>query len=1005
MDSDRINLLCIVVVGLVYGLLGAVNGVTDQNDFKILNDFRNGLENPELLKWPAKGNDPCGPPAWPHVFCSDGRVTQIQVQGLGLEGPLPQNLNQLDKLQNLGLQKNQFSGKLPSFSGLLNLQFAYLDGNEFDTIPADIFHGLSSVRVLAFDNNPFNESTGWSIPGELEDSSQLANFSCSKCNLAGPIPDFFGKLPSLTSLKLSYNRLTGDIPSTLRDSMLQVLWLNDQDGGGMTGSIDVIGSMVGLTQAWLHGNRFTGSIPDDIGDLTSLRDLNLNGNQLVGLIPPSLANMNLQVLDLNNNMFMGPIPKFKAVNVTYASNSFCQSDPTEQCAPEVNALLDFLRDLNYPQKLASQWVGNDPCQGPWWGITCNPKHQVSVINLRNLRLNGTLSPSLVNLPSLLEIHLGGNNLHGTVPANLTLLRSLRWLDLSGNNFDPPLPKFRDGVKVTTDGNPKMVAIRPKGSPPQTDGRATPPSPTNSPPPSMDSPPNSPSPSMDSPPNSPSLGGDKPPLSDSSPSPSGDSTMAKPQNSKKSKLLVVIGTAASGAFLAALLAIYCLRKRKETKKAPSGIVIHPKDSSGPKNMVKIAVADNYALEAQNTTSTVSRTSDWLEKDACLIEAGNLVISVQALRMMTNNFAQENELGRGGFGTVYRGEFEDGLKIAVKRMEAGAIGNKALDEFQAEIAVLSKVRHRHLVALLGYSVEGNERLLVYEYVPQGALSRHLFRWKNLNLEPLSWTRRLYIALDVARGVEYLHNLAHQSFIHRDLKSSNILLDENYRAKVADFGLVKLAPDRERSVATRLAGTFGYLAPEYAVTGKITTKVDVFSFGVVLMEILTGLVALDEQRPEEKRYLAEWFWQIKSNKEMLISSIDPALDANEDIYESIYIIAELAGHCTAREPNHRPDMGHAVNVLGQLVEKWRPVEESDKYSGIDIMLPLPQMLKGWQEEGYSQDLCCTSQDSKGSIPAKPSGFADSFTSADAPHFRQSHLKEKYHVVDGILYCTKIR
>ncbi|CAA2956987.1 receptor-like kinase TMK3 [Olea europaea subsp. europaea] len=963
MDSDQRKLLCIVAIaGVICGLLGAVNGVTNQNDFKILNDFRNGLENPELLKWPNKGNDPCGPPAWPHVFCSNGRVTQIQVQGLELKGPLPQNFNQLDKLQNLGLQKNHFNGKLPSFSGLSNLQFAYLDNNDFDTIPAGFFHGLSSVRVLALDSNPFNESTGWSIPGELAESLQLANFSCSKCNLVGPIPDFFGKLPSLTSLKLAYNRLTGDIPSTLHDSMLQVLWLNDQSGGGMTGSIDVIGTIVGLTQAWLHGNQFTGSIPDDIGDLTSLRDLNLNGNRFVGLIPPTLANMNLQELDLNNNMFMGPIPKFKAVNFSYASNSFCQSDPGEQCAPEVNALLDFLHDLNYPPKLASQWAGNDPCQGPWWGITCNPNHQVSIINLPKLGLNGTLSPSLVNLPSLLEIRLGGNNLHGTVPANFTLLRSLRLMDLSGNDFDLPLPRFHDGVKVITDGNPKMVANRSKGSPLQSDGRPLSPSPINSPSPSMDSSPDNPSSVLDSP-----------------PSPSGGSTSAKSKSSKNSKLVVIVA-AASGTFIAVLLAICCLKKRKETKKVPSGIVIHPKDSSDPKSMTKIAVAGNPAFEAQNTPSTESRTSDWLEKDACSIEAGNLVISVQALRKVTNNFAQENELGRGGFGAVYKGEFESGMTIAVKRMEAGAISNKAVDEFQAEIAVLSKVRHRHLVSLLGYSIEGNERLLIYEYVPQGALSRHLFRWKNLNLEPLSWTRRLYIALDVARGMEYLHTLAHQSFIHRDLKSSNILLDDNYRAKVSDFGLVKLAPDRERSVATRLAGTFGYLAPEYAVTGKITTKVDVFSFGVVLMEILTGLVALDEQRPEEKRYLAEWFWQIKSNKETLISSIDPALDAKEDIYESIYVIAELAGHCTAREPNHRPDMGHAVNVLAQLVEKWKPVEEADKYSGIDITLPLPQMLKGWQEEGDSQDLCGTSQDSKGSIPAKPAGFADSFTSADA-------------------------
>lgn len=159
-------------------------------------------------------------------------------------------------------------------------------------------------------------------------------------------------------------------------------------------------------------------------------------------------------------------------------------------------------------------------------------------------------------------------------------------------------------------------------------------------------------------------------------------------------------------------------------------------------------------------------------------------------------------------------DDGTNIAVKRMESGVISNKALDEFQAEIAVLSKVRHRHLVSLLGYSTEGNERILVYEYMPQGALSKHLFHWKSFEMEPLSWKRRLNIALDVARGLEYLHTLAHQSFIHRDLKSSNILLGDDFKAKISDFGLVKLAPEGdEKSVVTRLAGTFGYLAPEYA------------------------------------------------------------------------------------------------------------------------------------------------------------------------------------------------
>lgn len=782
MESDPTKSVHIVFV-LLISLLGGVLCVTDLNDFRVLNDFRNGLENPDLLKWPGKGNDPCGPPAWAHVFCSNGRVTQIQVQGLGLKGPLPQNFNQLDKLQNVGFQKNYFYGKLPSFSGLSSLQYAYLDFNQFDTIPADFFHGLSNLRVLDMDNNPFNESSGWSIPSELAESTQLVNFSCSSCNIVGPIPDFFGKFPSLGLLRLSSNKLSGEIPSSFGGSTLQVLTLNDQEGGGITGPIDVIGSMVGLTEVWLHGNQFTGPIPDSIGSLTSLRELRLSRNRLVGLIPPSLADLNLELLELDNNMFMGPIPEFKSAKVSYDSNSFCQSSPGVQCAPEVSALLAFLHDVNYPERLASGWTGNNPCVGPWWGISCNSKGQVSIINLQNLGLIGTLTPSLVGLPSLIEIHLEGNNLYGVVPANLTLLNSLRLLNLSGNNLGPPLPKFRDGVQVVMDGNPKL----------DPSSRPRPPSPNDESPESL----------SNSTPSS---------RKGSSSSPTVD-VNDEPNSQNSATTIVVVILALVSTLVAVLLTIYCLRKRKEMRKARAGIVVHPKDSSDASNLVKIAIVDTSHPEAQNGTGAETRTNDTWD-NANLMET-NLAFPLQILRKVTNNFAKENELGHGGFGVVYKGELEDGTKLAVKRMEAGPVGNKALSEFRTEISVLSEVRHRNLVSLLGYSVEGNEKLLVYEYMPQGALSRHLFHCKSLNLEPLSWTRRLNIALDVARGVEYLHNLAHQTFIHRDLKSSNVLLDEDFRAKVADFGLVKLALDTESSVATRLAGTFGYLAPEYAGT----------------------------------------------------------------------------------------------------------------------------------------------------------------------------------------------
>ncbi|CAN1228427.1 Receptor-like kinase TMK4 [Linum grandiflorum] len=183
-----------------------------------------------------------------------------------------------------------------------------------------------------------------------------------------------------------------------------------------------------------------------------------------------------------------------------------------------------------------------------------------------------------------------------------------------------------------------------------------------------------------------------------------------------------------------------------------------------------------------------------------------MSIEVLRQVTDNFSEKKIIGKGGFGVVYKGDLQDGSRVAVKRMESGVMGSKGMKEFEAEIGVLSNVRHRHLVAFLGYCINERERLL-------GTLGQHLFEWRTRGILPLTWKQRLTIALDVARGVEYLHSLAQQSFIHRDLKPSNILLGDDMRAKVSDFGLVKHASDGKQSMETRLAGTFGYLAPEYA------------------------------------------------------------------------------------------------------------------------------------------------------------------------------------------------
>lgn len=614
-------------------------------------------------------------------------------------------------------------------------------------------------------------------------------------------------------------------------------------------------------------------------------------------------------------------------------------------------MLDFLGSVNYPLDLATFWNGNDPCSGPWLGVSCR-SGAVTVINLQTHNLTGTISPSLGKLQALQDIRLGGNHLSGTIPANLTELPFLKMLNLTGNNLSPPVPKFRSSVTLLIDQNPIMTSPNPAKSPNSIPG--------------------------DSQAGSPGSSGQ------SSPPGRGSNPGGNPNTSKGSSTVKIAVIAAAAAVLMALIVValtVCViqhRKKRKDRFISNSVLVHPRDSSDPKNILKVTVAQNGSRTA--TGSGFQNQGSNSGSNTHLIQSGDILVSVQILREVTNNFSPDNEVGRGGFGVVYKGCMPDGTEIAVKRMESGVITSKAGNEFTSEIEVLSKVRHRNLVSLLGHSMEGPERLLVYEYMPQGALSKHLFKWKTLDLEPLSWKKRLNIALDVARGMEYLHNLAQQSFIHRDLKSSNILLDNAFRAKISDFGLVKHASDGKNSVCTRLAGTFGYLAPEYAVTGKVTTKVDVYSYGVVLMELITGLTALDESRPEETRYLAYWFSEIKSSKEKLRKAIDTSLDMSDETFDSILIVAELAGHCAAREPSLRPDMGHAVNVLAPLVEKWKPVDDDeDEYLGIDFRQPLLHMVECWQAADGSNMSSMSLDDSKGSIPARPAGFAESFTSAD--------------------------
>ncbi|PIN22693.1 Serine/threonine protein kinase [Handroanthus impetiginosus] len=873
---------------------------------------------------------------WTKVNCDSTSlfVTAINLDSAGVSGTLPPELNQLSQLQSLALQKNSLTGTLPSFENMTSLEQIYLDNNDFTSVPNNFLLGLTNLQTFSISEN-FNLRP-WVIPFYLTESTNLVSFYASNANITGIIPDIFGSFPNLQNLRLSYNNLTGSLPGSFSGSEIQNLWLNNQRVG-FSGSIDVFANMTQLAQVWLHANMFSGAIPD-LSNCRNLFDLQLRDNRFTGVLPPSLMSLpKLLNITLQNNKLQGPYPQFPStvVNVTIGTtNSFCLDRPGP-CDPQVRILLDVAGALGYPMSLAESWEGNNACQD-WRFINCDSQgRNLTIVNMGRQGFSGSISPAFANLTSLRNLVLNDNNLTGVIPPVLTTVPELQTFDVSNNNLSGPIPVFPPSVRFTYSGN---LLLGRNGSSGGGSGGA---------------------PGTD--------GG----------SPNGGSTRSSRRSSSAGLIAGVIVAVVVFVAVVLFVSYKCYVKRKHKR---FGRV---EGSQQGKELVK-PNGTNGVVGYAGVPSELQSQSSGDHSEIPVFEGGNVTISIQVLRQVTNNFSEENVLGRGGFGVVYKGELHDGTKIAVKRMESGAMGTKGMNEFQAEIGVLTKVRHRHLVALLGYCINGNERLLVYEYMPQGTLGQHLFERQEFDYQPLTWKQRVTIALDVARGVEYLHSLAQQSFIHRDLKPSNILLSDDMRAKVADFGLVKNAPDGKYSVETRLAGTFGYLAPEYAATGRVTTKVDVYAFGVVLMEIITGRKALDETVPDERSHLVTWFRRVLINKDNLRKSIDPILDPDDETYESICKVAELAGHCTAREPFQRPDMGHAVNVLGPLVEQWKPSKpEEDGAYGIDLHMSLPQALQRWQaDEGTSRmfdDFSMSSSQTQSSIPSKPSGFADTFSSMD--------------------------
>ncbi|KAL1361286.1 hypothetical protein AAHE18_04G242700 [Arachis hypogaea] len=388
---------------------------------------------------------------WTGVYCDyqSGRIEEIDLSSKSLTGTVPAGLNDsLSQLIYLYLFNNNLSGPVPSLANLSFLLYVHLGYNNFTSIPHGCFQGLTSLQRLSLNNN--TNLPPWNFPTDLTARSSQLHLNLTATNVMGSLPEIFDSLPSLETLLLSNNNLSGVLPESFGGTKIATLHLNNQKGNGFSGPIDILSNMLDLSQVWLQGNSFTGPIPD-MSRCTALQDLQLGHNQLTGVVPDSLiALQNLEYLYLGYNFLQGPLPNLTFSNFdsmenlgVNTTNGFCHKDPGP-CDQKVTILLQIAAKFKYPIMLARSWRENNACKN-WSFITCDDKNKIRMVNLSNLKLTGTISPAFANLIDLRELYLDGNNLTGEIPEGLTTLPELEVVNVSNNHLTGNIPKFSPKV--------------------------------------------------------------------------------------------------------------------------------------------------------------------------------------------------------------------------------------------------------------------------------------------------------------------------------------------------------------------------------------------------------------------------------------------------------------------------------------------------------------------------------------------------------------------------------
>ncbi|CAM0902819.1 unnamed protein product [Alopecurus aequalis] len=888
------------------------------------------------------------------------RITKLRIYAVDAAGPIPEELRNLTALTNLDVSQNYLTGPLPSFIGeLINMQY------------------------MSFGINALSGP----VPKELGNLTKLVSLSISSNNFSGPLPSELGNLANLQQLYIDSAGLTGPLPSSLSKlTKIQKLWASDND---FTGKIpDYIGSWRSLTELRFQGNSFEGPIPatlSNLGNLTSLRIgdilngsssslaflnnltslnililrncrisdklvsvnfskftslslLDLSFNNITGQVPQTLLNLNsLGFLFLGNNSLSGSLPSSigsSLKNLDFSYNQLSGSVPSWAKNSQLNLVTNnFVADSSSNSVLPTGWAclqRNTPCflgspQSSSFAVDCGSTEESvsgsdnsvyepdgASLGAASFYVTGAPTWGVSNVGKFMEannqsyILSSSHQFLSTLDTELfrsarTSPSSLRYfgIGLENGNYTVTLQfaefDFTDGQSWKSTGR-RVFDIYVQGVRREQNFDIR------------------------------KAAGGKSytavkkqyivPVTKNFLEIhlfwAGKGTCCIPSQGYYGP--VISALSATPNFTPTVRNAAAKKKGSKTGLIAGAIV-------GVSVLVLLAFAGIFVLRQKRRKLSLEQ-----EELYCIVGRPN-VLSYGELRSATENFSSNNLLGQGGYGSVFKGKLTDGRFVAVKQLsETSHQGKK---EFATEIETISRVQHRNLVKLHGCCLEGNKPLLVYEYLENGSLDRALFGKGKSNLD---WSTRFEICLGIARGLAYLHEESSIRVVHRDIKASNVLLDANLNPKISDFGLAKLYDDKETHVSTKVAGTFGYLAPEYAMRGHVTEKVDVFAFGVVVLETLAGRPNYYTSEDQSKVYIFEWVWELYEEGHPL-DMLDPRLDDFDD--EEVLRAIKVALVCTQGSPHQRPPMSRVVAMLTGDAEApdW---------------VPKPSYITEWQIKG---------------------------------------------------------